>query len=97
MNVAVKLCDHVGNVELEIFHLSFGKILGQQTGSERPRVIEYGAPIEGTNTLVADLQHVAGFGIVDVDGPDDRVRPSSRIAEAKLGQGLDGNARLHLV
>ena len=73
MNVLVKLRRHVGQIELQIFHLSFGEILGQQTCAERPRIIEYRSPVERTNAFVPDFEHVAGFGALHKDRAGQRV------------------------
>src|SRR6202046_5856004 len=64
MNVASKLRCHVRKVEVQIFYLCLGKILGQQAGSQRAGVIEHRSPIEGKNAFVTNLQDVAGLRTV---------------------------------
>ena len=96
MNVPVKFRRHVGQIKLQISPDLPGNP-GPAVQFRSTRDYQYRSPVERTNALVADLQHVAGFGAVDVNGADDRVRPVFRIAQAQLGQSLDRNPRLQLI
>src|SRR5215510_8737207 len=97
IDVRRKLRAHLFEIKVKIFDLSLRKILRQQTGPQRSRIVEHGGPGKRTKALVADFQDVARLSIVDEDRANDGMRSASGIALAQLGQFLYGNSRLHLV
>src|SRR5258708_39433239 len=97
MDARDKLSLHLLQIKVKILHLPLGKILGQQSGSERTRIVEGRAPVEGKQLLIADLQYVAGLGAVDKDRPNNRMRTTPRIAHANLRQLVHRHAGLQLV
>src|SRR5215510_16033421 len=97
IDVRRKLRAHLFEIKINIFDLSLRKVLRQQTGPERSWIVEYRGPGEGPKALVADLQDVAVFSIVDKDRANDGMRPAPGIALAQLGELLDWNSRLHLI
>ena len=85
------------DVDVQELDLAVGKLVRQRAGLERPGVVEVGAPVERRDGQEPDGQHVAGFGALDADRPDDRVRSLARILHAPLGKLRDADASLESV
>src|SRR5262249_9775298 len=81
----------------DVVDLSLRIVLWQEASAERTWVAENGAPLVGTDPLIANFQHVARLSLVHRDRSDDRVWPPARIVHPELRQRVDWHARLHFI